>query len=442
MEKAWGLVLDEFPWMMAIPCVTHVLSLLMKDVGSKVPAISQLIEEERIVVGWFANHQKPLAILRQKCLDMWGHSKELVKAAATRFGTNTLVGQRLLQLEVPLRQTVSDVEYLKERYRDKANEMETTGCENKTRTHKGGTAAKLVSSTTDDNMWDRIRMHVDATLPIYKMLRRHDSSAPTIGKVYSGWFELGKSFTSSNAPYAADLKEFHEDRWSYGHCDILAAAYMLDPEFLGHDFNAEPEIKTGFFATIKHVAMLQYVKGNLENYQKAWEQRAAFLSKDPVHNIRKFDAYPLYDTEESKLFTIEFAKKAAAQHVLYEERHGPFAEEFIISAAEDMPAHLWWDKYGFCVKELQTVACYVLSQCPTASIIERINSDFAFIKDKKRNRLKHDRADKLVALFHNLRMVNKMKKCAYVESAVGWNEEDMHTGIQKWGVTHYDIKST
>ena len=33
MKKCWSIVMDEFPWLMVLPCQAHVLSLLMKDIG-------------------------------------------------------------------------------------------------------------------------------------------------------------------------------------------------------------------------------------------------------------------------------------------------------------------------------------------------------------------------------------------------------------------------
>jgi hypothetical protein len=33
MKKCWDIVMDEFPWMMVLPCQAHVISLLMKDIG-------------------------------------------------------------------------------------------------------------------------------------------------------------------------------------------------------------------------------------------------------------------------------------------------------------------------------------------------------------------------------------------------------------------------
>ena len=48
----------------------------------------------------------------------------------------------------------------------------------------------------------------------------------------------------------------------------------------------------------------------------------------------------------------------------------------------------------------------------SASICERINSEFAFVKDRRRNRLAHCKANKLVGLFHNLRLLKRMQKAS------------------------------
>ena len=73
----------------------------------------------------------------------------------------------------------------------------------------------------------------------------------------------------------------------------------------------------------------------------------------------------------------------------------------------------------------------------SASICERINSEFAFVKDPRRNRLGHVKASKLVALFHNLCLLSRMNKPKYVEPAVGWNTEDEKSGVVKYGVAEY-----
>jgi hypothetical protein len=103
-----------------------------------------------------------------------------------------------------------------------------------------------------------------------------------------------------------------------------------------------------------------------------------------------------------------------------------------------MPAADWWhEMYGSSVPELQEIAMLVLSQPASASIIERINSEFAFVKDRRRNRLGHKKANLLVGLFHNLRLLKRMQKPTYTEPAIGWNDEEMKSGIVKYGVAKY-----
>ena len=68
----------------------------------------------------------------------------------------------------------------------------------------------------------------------------------------------------------------------------------------------------------------------------------------------------------------------------------------------------------------------------SASICERINSEFAFVKDRRRNRLAHCKANKLVGLFHNLRLLKRMQKVSYVEPAVGWTDNLEQSAVTKF----------
>lgn len=108
-----------------------------------------------------------------------------------------------------------------------------------------------------------------------------------------------------------------------------------------------------------------------------------------------------------------------------------------MEGAEGIPAYSWWQANGSSTPNLRQLVCIVLAQPGSASICERINSEFGFIKDKKRNRLNHKRANKLVSLFHNLRMKKNMSQPRYVETAVAWNDEDMESGITTYGVDYY-----
>ena len=161
----------------------------------------------------------------------------------------------------------------------------------------------------------------------------------------------------------------------------------------------------------------------------------AKIQKDELAQ-QTYEHYPTYPDANDKNVK-DFCKAVSAQHAMYRAKQGSFAFPFVIEAAEEMPAYKWWDQHGSSVSELQYVACLVLAQPASASICERINSEFSFVKDRRRYRLKHEHANKLVSLFHNLRILRKMKKPDYIEPAVGWNEEVDLSGITRYGVSHW-----
>lgn len=187
----------------------------------------------------FTNHQKPLAILRAKTMEVLGKTQELVKAAATRFGTHVLVGKRLMEVKVPLQQTVVDGEYAAQGYKDDADVSEQSNAQTVIRQHKGGTAKKLVLDDAESGFWHRVEEYVHSNLPIFKMLRRHDSSAPTVGKVFHGWFEIGEHIQQSTAPYKEVMVDKHKD-------PFLRAAYVVDPEFVDHSQGEDEHLMSAY----------------------------------------------------------------------------------------------------------------------------------------------------------------------------------------------------
>ena len=69
---------------------------------------------------------------------------ELKKAGATRMGTTTWVGERLLKLKGCLQSTVVDDAYTKQNYKDLPTDVEVSNDQQVAREHKGGTAKKHV----------------------------------------------------------------------------------------------------------------------------------------------------------------------------------------------------------------------------------------------------------------------------------------------------------
>lgn len=269
---------------------------------------------------------------------------------------------------------------------------------------------------------------------------RFDTGAPTIGKLYSSWYEVGEHLKTTQSEYANEASEAHARRWAYGHAAIAAAAYVLDPEFHSHDQDSNEEVMEGFLATLQKIGILvetrRRVQANNSNIAESWKLRAKMILDDPQSQDTwtHFPDYPKPNDPAVK----EFCANANAQLAMYRSKKGTFSYEWVFDSAKSQPAYLWWSLNGSSVPELQQVACLVLSCPSSASTCERINGEFAFVKDKRRNRLKHAKAEKLTALFHNLRLINRLRNPNYTEPAVGWNEEDEKTGLLKYGVAHYE----
>jgi hypothetical protein len=285
--------------------------------------VASTIADEVTVVAWFSNHQFPLAKLRGYTRQKLGKPKELVRAAATRFGTHTLVGERLQELKASLQATVVDTDYMAKNYKDSASTEEATGSGKTVRTNKGATTKKLVLD--DDGFWARVKIHVDVTKPIVKMLRRFDTSAPVIGKVYSSWFELGEHINSSDAPYKEKSMQQHADRWAYGHSDFAAAANVLDPEFHDHDTASNEEVTNGFMNVVEKIGILKKVREQSDSFSDAWKARRAAIGDDPS-KLTSYDAFPTYPTAADKDVSA-FCQAASAQLVLYRGKKGIFARD-------------------------------------------------------------------------------------------------------------------
>lgn len=138
--------------------------------------------------------------------------------------------------------------------------MEHTNCEKRTRSNKGGTVKKLVTDDDEGGFWSKITAHVTETKPILKVLRRHDSSAPTVGKVYNGFYEIGESIKESQSDYKAEMEQMHADRWDYGGADFFRAAYAVDPEYVDNDLAENDEIMQGFLNTVEKIGILVEVR--------------------------------------------------------------------------------------------------------------------------------------------------------------------------------------
>jgi hypothetical protein len=173
----------------------------------------------------------------------------------------------------------------------------------------------------------------------------------------------------------AQVDQIINERWEFLHSDVYAAAYALDPEYAyaGHDIGDNEEVMAGLSAMLTKM-----------------------LSKDAV------------------------GKALADYSTKFRRFLGSFSGDSVREHARDMPGHVSWDVHGGCAPELQSVAVKLLSQSPSSSPTERNWSDFDYLKNKRRNRLLPDTAEKLVHVYRNSRETARFD-AEFDELYVSWN---------------------
>ena len=85
---------------------------------------------------------------------------------------------------------------------------------------------------------------------------------------------------------------------------------------------------------------------------------------------------------------------------------GPFGSMRAIRGRETFSSLEWWNMHGGAIPLLQTLALRVLSQVVNTSFAVRCWSAYSFIHSVKRNRLSLDRAENLVYVHYNLRLLS------------------------------------
>jgi hypothetical protein len=308
--------------------------------------------QENTIVNWFRGHHKPKAIFQRHCQRLLKKKLVLVKPVATRFGSQTIVAQRLQRVKAALGATVVDEEFLSQGFIDAPDDADG-------RVNKGETCRKLIVS---NDFCQAVKQHIELTGPVKQFIDFFNQSASTMGKAYHAYFEMGQAIVAINP----EVKDLFDHRWAYGHCSIHSAAYMLDPEFIAHKQWRDTTVMDDFMSCMAKVGILLKTRELVEDEQL---------------EVAPGVKYPDADKE--------WQQKVMAEHVQYRTQQGIFARDIVFESTKKIVAHQWWAQYGSTTPHLQDMEMKILGHQAAATAIERLNSEFSYIHDKKRNSLAH-----------------------------------------------------
>eukprot|EP00253_Pinus_taeda_P027280 PITA_27280 len=213
-----------------------------------------------------------------------------------------------------------------------------------------------------DSLWDKVTEIVSFIEPLVKDLRLMDGEKTTVGYIYEGMDrakEAIKTFYKGNESKYIPIWQIIDSRWDRQlHSPLHAAGAYLNPSLF---YNEGSSIQ-----------------------RDHWVMRGVMICIEKM--------FPDVDIQD----------KINLQQDMYKESSRMFG--FSSSQRlkdKKMPSH-WWIDCGTEAPQLQEFAIRVLSQPCSASSCERNWSVFEHIHSKKRNRLEHERLEKLVFIYYNL----------------------------------------
>ncbi|KAJ9552368.1 hypothetical protein OSB04_016413 [Centaurea solstitialis] len=132
----------------------------------------------------------------------------------------------------------------------------------------------------------------------------------------------------------------------------------------------------------------------LEDSTRCAPHRDGEISKERMKCFRRL--FP-NDDEYSKVLD---------EYAMFSMKTGPFDDLTCISKMGTMEPKNWWVNFGAQAPLLQTLAFRLLGQPTSSSCAERNWSTYAFIHSLKRNKLTPSRAQDLVYIYNNLRVLS------------------------------------
>lgn len=340
------------------PCVVHTLNLIFKDFAVVFPWINDTYIRGKNIVKYFINHSHAHSIFRN-------HSGlELLKVAKTRFGSHHMLLKRLTQCREALVTTV-----FVRAWKDWLN----SGDE---RTKELG--REVTAAIKDEVFWDEIDNILAITKPIYRMIKFADGEGQKMGEIYEKMdCMIGEiSEVMKNNKHEIDHEKMNEimfSRWEKMNIPVHCLGFALNPYYYDTNYLQSPA-------------------------PSGKPRRAPNCDREVVQGVLKaFDKIG-EDEEERRVLRHQLAS--------FQGKEGMFGSLAAKIDAVTMSPISWWSTYGAETPQLSEIAIKILSQPISSSSAERVWSTYSYIHNIKRNRLNSVRADKLVYIHTNIRLIS------------------------------------
>ncbi|XP_072959848.1 uncharacterized protein [Typha angustifolia] len=375
--KSAGMLIEaQYSNIFWTPCVVHTLNLALKNIcASKNTEGNELVFDEcswiSIVAGdvmciknFIMQHSMRLAIFNEFV------NLKLIAVADTRFASTIVMLRRFKTIKCGLQTMVINDKWNSYREDDVAK------------------AQFVKEKVLDDIWWDKIEYILSFTEPIYSMLRLADTDKPCLHLIYEMWDDMIERVKT--AIYRHEAKKEDEesafysvvhkilvDRWDRSNTPLHCLAHSLNPRYYTNTWISEDPNRTPPHKDLE-------------------------ISRMRNKCLKRFFA----NGEERRILNNEYANFSTATE--------GFDNYDSIEDRDILDPKKWWVIHGAFAPNLQNLALKLLGQPCSSSCCERNWSTYSFIHTMKRNKITPQRAEDLVFIHNNLRLLSR-RSTEYME---------------------------
>ncbi|KAG6476013.1 hypothetical protein ZIOFF_065248 [Zingiber officinale] len=329
-------------------------SLQNKEAFDECKWIAEVENDASMIKNFILNHNMRLSMFNDNS------NLKMLSLADTRFASTIIMLKRFRQIKKCLENMV-----ISERW-DVYKEDDVV-------------KARVVKyKILDDQFWEKIDYILAFTSPIYEMLSKADTDQPCLHLVYEWWDEMIEKMrvAISKGAHSEDSK-FYEvvhnilvERWNKSNTPLHWLAHSLNPRYYSHEW-------------------LQ------ESPNRLPPHRDIEVSRERKKCIERYYS----NSSERRSVNEEFASFSAAID--------DFSDNDAMRDRGLMSPTKWWVIHGASAPTLQSLALKLLGQPSSSSCCERNWSTYSFIHSLKRNKITPQRAEVLVYVHYNLRLLSR-----------------------------------
>ncbi|KAL5723597.1 hypothetical protein ACHQM5_006977 [Ranunculus cassubicifolius] len=366
-KSAGEIIEARHPHILWSGCMAHSSSLLLKDMikstSSALAFANNAYARAKIIVNFVNNHISTLYQFNTFS------ELQVFQVKKPRFGSHYVLLERVVQMKSSLINMVLSEEW------DFFGKGSTINAEHE----------QVKRIVLDDDFWCDVKYTLSYTRPLWDMICVCESSKCCIGEIYPRMIEMLENIKVALAD-KLEIREFvvnlFMERWEMMNRPLHCLAYVLTPYYYSHTWliggerrkpHADPYVDKLYLNVVDRLVKNPMERGVIR------QQLSEFMSNK-----------------------------------------GIFARQQAIEDKETMSAITWWDIYGIATNELYNLAVKVLSQTVSTSFSEREWSTYDYIRNVKRNKMNVNRADSLVYVHSNHRLLSRYRN-DYEEAYRNWD---------------------